>query len=80
MTISLNRRVVGEQILSAAIRSDEAEAFSIVEPLNNTCDHDRDPEENVVTGHMPDRGSIKGGKKTGEDAPPQRTRATDHFA
>src|SRR5690349_17731749 len=36
---SLDRREVGEQILAAAVRSDDAEALGIVEPLDRTCTH-----------------------------------------
>ncbi|CAD5263280.1 conserved hypothetical protein [Halomonas sp. 59] len=36
---SLNFGEVGEQIVSAVIRRDEAEAFSVVEPLNSASCH-----------------------------------------
>src|SRR5712671_2058637 len=38
-TAALDRREVREQILAAAVRSDEPEALGIVEPLDRTCIH-----------------------------------------
>jgi len=57
MTFALDRRVVGEQILSAAIRRDEAEALSVVEPLDSACDHDRDPDGMCRPGTCPIAGA-----------------------
>jgi hypothetical protein len=30
---------VREDVLAASVRGDEAKAFTVVEPLNNTCTH-----------------------------------------
>lgn len=39
--IHLNRGKMREQIFTAIIWSDEAEAFGVVEPLDSTCCHKR---------------------------------------
>src|SRR5918999_1560234 len=36
---SLDRAVMGKEILAAVIRRDEAEALRVVEPLHGTCRH-----------------------------------------
>src|SRR4051794_35009978 len=36
---ALDRRVMNEEVLTAFIRSDEAEALVVVEPLNGSCCH-----------------------------------------
>src|SRR4029079_15566914 len=36
---SLDRAVMGEEILAAVIRRDESKALRVVEPLNGTCSH-----------------------------------------
>jgi hypothetical protein len=38
-TLALNRRKMREEIFAAAVRSYEAEAFGIVEPLYSACCH-----------------------------------------
>ncbi len=38
-TVHVDCGEVREQILAAVIRSDEAKAFGIIEPLNSTCCH-----------------------------------------
>ena len=40
-TVHVDRGEVSEQILAAVIRSDEAKAFGIIEPLNSTSCHKR---------------------------------------
>ena len=39
VAVHLDRGVVGEQILAAVIRRDEAETLGVVEPLHGTCSH-----------------------------------------
>jgi hypothetical protein len=38
-TLALDRGKMGEEIIAAALRGDEAEALGIVEPLHGTCCH-----------------------------------------
>lgn len=40
-TVHVDRGEVSKQILAAVIRSDEAKAFGIIEPLNSTSCHKR---------------------------------------
>ncbi len=40
---------VGEQILTAVIRSDKAEAFGIIEPLDGTCCHNASFKYKLIT-------------------------------
>ena len=37
--LSVDRREVRKQVFAAAIRGDEAEAFCVIEPFNNTSRH-----------------------------------------
>src|SRR5439155_18843491 len=39
VTRTLDRGVMGEEILAAVIRRDESEALRVVEPLHGTCRH-----------------------------------------
>jgi|TARA_B100000749_G_C18166094_1_gene357899 hypothetical protein len=41
--VSLNFGEVREQVVAIVVRRNEAEAFSVVKPLNGTSCHDRNP-------------------------------------